>query len=176
MLSLCPIASCASLGILACELVQRNVSNEIIADVDAKPALAPLRSDLFQIDGLHQFTQSIRCQTLHFRVLPSLLNKAVQIIHLLSLPVDLVPQHLNLFLQLRLFVLVAFAHQSKAFIRNAARYIVLINSDEKAVQFIHAPLRFCKAFPAHVYPGFAFQSELFLHQGTEVVLMISDIL
>ena len=98
------------------QFIQRDKAHEIIADTDA---LATLSAALVRSPDINRLDQIMGCicgQFVQIRILMNLLDKQFQILILLFLYFDLLPQCLNVQFQGLLLFLVATAHDGKALV------------------------------------------------------------
>ena len=74
-----------------------------------------------------------------------------------------------------MFVLIGLAHHRKLFICDAPRHIVLVNADKQTVKLSQPLFSLCQPLLVSTDRGFAGQPELLLHDGTEMILIPTDI-
>lgn len=74
-----------------------------------------------------------------------------------------------------MFVFIGLAHHRKLFICDAPRHIVLVNADKQTVKLSQPLFGLCQPLLVSTDRGFAGQPELLLHDGTEMILIPTDI-
>jgi len=84
-------------------------------------------------------------------------------------------QSLDFLFKLCLFVLIGLAHHRELFICDAPRHIILVNADKQTVKLSQPLFSLCQPLLVSTDRGFAGQPESLLYDGTEMILIPTDI-
>ena len=109
------------------QFIQRDKAHEILADADALATLSAAFVRRTDVDRLDQIMGCIGGQFVQIRILMDLLDKQFQILILLFLYFDLLPQSLSIRFQSLLLFLVVAAHEGKTFIAQLSGHIILVD-------------------------------------------------
>ena len=157
------------------QFIQRDKTHKIITDADA---LAPFTAALVRrpdVDRLNQIVGGISGQFVQIRVLMDLLDKQFQILILLFLYFDLLPQCLSVRFQGLLLFFVAAAHDGKALVTQLPGYVVLVDSYEELVELKDTLLCFIELLPFDSQDLVTLNTKPLFHFCPEEILIADNI-
>jgi len=140
--------------------------------------LHPLSAGLIRgihIDGRYQFTESIGRKFFNMNVLVRFLDDLFNILDLLFLYFDFLPDRENFLFQLLLLGIIALAHHVKTVIAQLSAGVVLVDFHEQPFEVCDSLLIPGKLLLQDSQLFGAFHPKLFLHDLAEVVLMAKDV-